>query len=68
MQGRTAQETDIILFPFKAGLNSERLCVSEMEMGKLSTECLSKGFLAGFSQTAPFCRGLEIAKGKLFYG
>lgn len=68
MHGRTAQEMDIILFPFKVGLNSERLCVSKMEMGKLSTGCLSEGFLAGFSQAAPFCQGLEMAKGKLFYG
>lgn len=35
--------TDVILFPFKVEVNSERLCVSKMEMEKLSTECLSKG-------------------------
>lgn len=41
--GRGWGGTDVILFPFKVEVNSERLCVSKMEMEKLSTECLSKG-------------------------
>lgn len=59
------RKSDVILFPFKVDLNSERLCVSQMEMGKIINGMSVQGLSGWILTDSSLLSGLINCKRKI---